>query len=106
MADSPKPERVAEQMPRFARTKKKLPGEAQKAVNDAMREILANPLIGAPKKGELAMMRVHKFKIGPLQLLLAYRFDVKRNVIEAWAVGPHENFYRGLTDYVDARHKG
>ena len=48
-------------------------------------------------------MRVVKFKIQTLQLLLAYRFDAKRNVIEVLDIGPHENFYRELQRYLDAR---
>ena len=48
-------------------------------------------------------MRDVKFKIQTLQLLLAYQFDAKRNVIEVLDVGPHENFYRELQKYLDAR---
>jgi hypothetical protein len=32
-----------------------------------------------------------------------YQFDTKRNVIEALDEGPHENFYRELQKYLDAR---
>lgn len=104
MVDVPKqPERRIVQMPRFARTKKKLPPKAQIAVDAAIREIGQDPFKGEPKTGALTGMRVYKFKIGTLQLLLAYRFDAKTNTIEAWAVGPHENFYRDLEGYVDAR---
>jgi len=32
-----------------------------------------------------------------------HQFDTKRNVIEVLDVGPHENFYRELQKYLDAR---
>ncbi len=48
-------------------------------------------------------MRVAKFKINVQQYLLAYRFFAKPNVIELLDVGPHENFYRDLQTYLDAR---
>ncbi len=40
---------------------------------------------------------------GGLQLLLAYQFNSRRHVIELLDVGPHENFYRELQKYLDAR---
>ena len=98
-----RPERAVIMMPRFARNKKRLTPKQQLAVDEAVKEIVGNPLLGEPKAGALRAVRVHKFKIGPLQLLLADHFDEKRNVVEAWAVGPHESFYRDLQDYMQAR---
>jgi hypothetical protein len=103
MAEAPQSDRQIIQMPRFARTKKKLPPKVQLAIDDAIREIAKDPFIGEAKTGALSGMRVHKFKVGPQQLLMAYRFDAKANAIEAWAVGPHENFYRDLQTYRDTR---
>ncbi len=40
-----------------------------------------------------------KFKLGPLQLLVAYEFNERRNVVELLDVGPRENFYRDLENY-------
>ena len=105
MADAAKPAagRKIVQMPRFVRTKKRLPPAAQLAVDEAIHAIVADPFLGEAKVGALSGIRVHKFKVGPQQLLLAYRFDAKTNTIEAWAVGPHENFYRDLQLYRQAR---
>lgn len=64
------------------------------------------PLSGQPKTGALKGVRVVKFKVGPGQLLLAYQFDSKRNVIEVLDVGPHENFYRDLQRYLNTRGVG
>ena len=73
------------------------------AVDDAVRGLLTDPLAGEPKVGALKGVRVVKFKVGAQQLLLAYQFDAKRNVIEVLDAGPHENFYRELLKYLDAR---
>jgi hypothetical protein len=91
------------QMPRFARPKRRLHPKAQLAVDEVVKGIGAAPLSGDVKTGPLAGMRVVKFKVGPQLLLLAYKFDSKTNTVEVWAVGPHENFYKDLTDYLDAR---
>ncbi len=64
---------------------------------------MANPLVGEPKSGALKGVRVEKFKIGPQQLLMAYTFTAKTQTLEMLDVGPHENFYKGLTQYLDAR---
>jgi len=98
--------RAVTMMPRFERNKRRLTPKQQLAVDEAVKEIMADPLLGEAKAGALRAIRVHKFKLGPLQLLLAYHFDDQRNVIEAWAVGPHENFYRDLQDYMQARPRG
>ena len=97
------PERRVIAMPRFERNKKRLPPKAQLAVDDAVRGIVEDPLSGEAKSGPLKNVRVVKFKVGPQQILLAYIFNAKANVIEVWAVGPHENFYKDLKDHLDAR---
>jgi len=103
MPEHAKPPRSLIQMPRFERTKRRLPPAAQLATDGAIKQVLGDPLSGESKIGALRGMRVVKFKVGPLLLLLAYKFDPRRNVVEAWAVGPHENFYRELQKYLDAR---
>jgi len=91
------------QAPRFGKAKKRLPAAAQLATDDAVKEVLVDPLVGDPKVGALKGVRVLKFKVKTLELLLAYQFDAKRHVIEVLDVGPHENFYRELAKYLDAR---
>ncbi len=103
MSQPGKPRRQVLQAPRFARSKRRLPRSAQLAVDDAVKGLLADPLAGEPKVGALKGVRVVKFKVGAQQLLLAYQFDTKQNVIEVLDVGPHENFYRELQKYLDAR---
>ena len=72
-------------------------------MDEAVRGIFADPHSGVPKVGALKGVRVVKFKVGPRQLLLAYQFDPKRNLMEVLDVGPHENFYRELQKYLEAR---
>jgi hypothetical protein len=98
-----KPARQILQAPRFAKAKRRLPEQAQLAVDEAVRGILANPLSDEPKVGALTGVRVVKFKVVTQQLLLAYQFDPKRNLLEILDVGPHENFYRQLQKYLDER---
>jgi hypothetical protein len=98
-----RPARTVVQAPRFARAKRRLPAAAQLAVDAAVESVIAEPLSGEPKMGALKGVRVVKLKVGPAQLLLAYQFDPERNVIEVLDVGPHENFYRELQKYLDAR---
>ncbi len=97
------PTRTVVQAPRFGRSKKRLPASAQMQIDEAVKGLLADPLSGEPKVGALRGVRVIKFKVGPQQLLLAYQFNTKRNMIEVLDVGPHENFYRELQKYLDAR---
>ena len=96
-------ERAVVQAPRFAKSKRRLPPKAQLIVDDEVRRVVENPLAGEQKTGALKGVRVVKLKIGPQQLLLAYQFDAKRNTLEVLDIGPHENFYRELQDYLDDR---
>jgi hypothetical protein len=80
-----------------------LPAKAQLAADEAVRGIQVDPLVGEPKAGALRGVRVVKFKVGAQQLLLAYQFDSRRRLIEVLDLGPHENFYRELQRYLDAR---
>ena len=99
----PKLPRNLVQAPRFGKSKRKLPASGQLQVDEEVKKLLVDPFAGEPKTGALKEVRVVKFKVRPQQLLLAYQFDEKRNVIEALDVGPHENFYRDLKNYLDSR---
>jgi mRNA-degrading endonuclease RelE of RelBE toxin-antitoxin system len=103
MAGAGRKERAVEQSTRFGKAKRRLPPKSQLALDDEVRKIVDNPLIGELKMGALKGVRVLKFKLGPLQLLLAYEFDGRRNLVELLDVGPHENFYRDLESYLKER---
>ena len=44
-----------------------------------------------------------KFKADDRQYLLAYTFRAKVNTVEVLDIGVHENFYKGLQDYLADR---
>lgn len=96
-------QRAVEQSTRFGKAKRHLPPKSQLALDDEVRKIVDHPLIGELKMGALKGVRVLKFKLGPLQLLLAYEFNERRNLVELLDVGPHENFYRDLESYLKER---
>lgn len=98
-----KGERIVVEAPRFGKSKRRLPDQAQLIVDQQVRGLVDDPLKGEPKTGALKGVRVHKFKLGDQQFLLAYQFDEKRNVLEVLDVAPHENFYRDLQRHLDAR---
>ena len=70
--------------------KKTLDGEIQKIAND--------PSVGVGKKGDLRGVFVHKFKIQSRIYLLSYR--EKNENLELIMLGPHENYYRDLKNYL------
>lgn len=81
----------------FKNAAKKLPAK-KTIIEDAIEEIANNPDIGEQKKGDLAGVFVHKFKIHHQLMLLAYTHEKKgkHSTITLLAQGSHENFYRDL----------
>ncbi len=62
---------------------------------------MKDPTMGQEKRGDLKGVFVHKFKIHATQYLLSYRFV--GGDLELIMIGPHENYYRDLSDYLGAR---
>jgi mRNA-degrading endonuclease RelE of RelBE toxin-antitoxin system len=81
---------------RFLRQYKKLHDNTAADVDYAVDEVRQNPEIGERKKGDLAALRVFKFRSGGQLYLLGYTLDEGIRLIYLEAVGPHENFYRDL----------
>ena len=81
--------------PTFERTVKKLHKQQKATLDEAVRTIVGQPEAGETKVGDLAGVRVYKFRMGNLLCLLAYRV-LDENTLKLLMVGPHENFYRGL----------
>jgi len=80
----------------FARTVKKLHKKEKSALDRAIKKIMSDPTIGALKVGDLAGVRVYKFKIAVQPYLLGYQYDEGEAVLMLLALGSHENFYRDL----------
>jgi mRNA-degrading endonuclease RelE of RelBE toxin-antitoxin system len=81
---------------RFARAYKRLHANVAAEVDDAVVSIAADPQVGDRKKGDLATLRVYKFRAVGQLYLLGYTVDEGVRLIYLGAVGPHENFYRDL----------
>lgn len=82
----------------------------QLAIEDAVDDICADPNIGEAKVGDLAGMRVYKFRFNRQEYLVAYRLIAKTQAgegaaieflaIDFYQVGSHENFYDILKRYL------
>jgi len=81
---------------RFARAYKKLHDNVAAKVDEAVAVVSENPDIGGKKKGDLAQLRVYKFRSQGQLYLLGYTREEELRLIYLEAVGPHENFYRDL----------
>jgi mRNA-degrading endonuclease YafQ of YafQ-DinJ toxin-antitoxin module len=84
------------QFPAFARVVKKLHANAKQDLDEAVKELIKNPVAGDLKKGDLAGIRGYKFQMVKQLTLLAYAYDEHTDCLTLLAVGPHENFYRDL----------
>ncbi|RLC26646.1 MAG: type II toxin-antitoxin system RelE/ParE family toxin [Deltaproteobacteria bacterium] len=85
----------------FERKVKRFSRREKKKLDEEIRKILDNPSIGSEKKGDLRGVFVHKFKIQTNQYLLAYRYFGEN--LELIMIGPHENYYRDLKNYLGTR---
>ena len=81
---------------RFARAYKKLHDNVAANVDNAVGIITENPDIGEKKKGDLAHLRVYKFRSQGQLYLLGYTREDEVRLIYLETVGSHENFYRDL----------
>lgn len=84
------------QTPSFKKAVKKLKSNQKQELDKAVKAVMENPSLGQIKKGDLAFLRVYKFKVKTLQMLLGYSFDDGTLILELIALGSHENFYRDL----------
>ncbi len=80
----------------FAKVYKKLHKNQLAEVNEAIDTIIANPLVGELKKGDLAGLRVYKFSCVNQLTLLGYTFDEDEAALTLIALSSHENFYRDV----------
>jgi mRNA interferase RelE/StbE len=78
----------------FARAYKKLHHTRKLDVDGAVEKIVQEPLVGEPKRGDLAGTYLYKFKSQSQLVLLAYEFDPKTRFL--LLLGSHENFYEQL----------
>lgn len=86
----------AVQTARFGRQYKKLHDNIAADVDGAVEVVTDNPEVGERKKGDLAGLRVYKFRSHNQLYLLGYTVDDQVRLVYLEAIGSHENFYRDL----------
>lgn len=95
----------------FAQFVKKQNRPFQAVIEDHVSVICTDPEIGEQKVGDLAGIRVYKFKYQRQPYLIAYRPATKPAeslqilLIDFYKVGTHENFYAELKKYLAAEKK-
>jgi len=85
----------------FEKKVKKMSKPEKGSLDREIRSITDDPSVGEEKKGDLRGVFVHKFKLKTTQYLLAYR-KVGED-LELLMIGPHENYYRDLKQYLKNR---
>ncbi len=80
---------------------KKFSKQEKRILDEEIKKIIENPIVGEEKKGDLRGVYIHKFKIKTIQYLLSYRMIDDR--LELIMIGPHENYYRDLKSYLKKR---
>lgn len=80
----------------FKKAVKKLHKNQKSDLDNAVKALIEDPLLGEQKKGDLAFLRVYKFKMTKQLTLLGYSYDNGTVVLELIALGSHENFYRDV----------
>ena len=84
------------QTPTFKKAIKKLHKNQKVDLDRAVRELMKDPYLGELKKGDLAFLRVYKFKMVKQLTLLGYSYEDGTVTLELMALGSHENFYRDI----------
>lgn len=80
----------------FKKAVKKLHPNQKKDLDKAVKVLMDDPLLGEQKKGNLAFLRVYKFKMVKQLTLLGYSYKDGTVILELIALGSHENFYRDV----------
>lgn len=88
------------QKPTFKKVVKKLYPLSKQELDEAIRAIMQTPTVGVLKLGDLAGVRVYKFRMQGQQMLLAYLFEERTETLTLLALGSHENFYRDLKKWM------
>lgn len=84
------------QTPTFRKAVKKLHVNQKRDLDEAIRALIDDPLLGEQKKGDLVFLRVYKFKMTKQLTLLGYQYDDGAILLTLMALGSHENFYRDV----------
>lgn len=80
---------------------KRFSKQEKEILDDEIKMIIENPFAGEEKKGDLRGVYIHKFKVKTIQYLLSFRMI--NDGLELIMIGPHENYYRDLKNYLKRR---
>lgn len=80
----------------FKKAVKKLHKNQKNDLDNAIKELMNEPLLGEQKKGDLSFLRVYKFKMVKQLTLLGYSYEDGTVTLELMTLGSHENFYRDV----------
>jgi mRNA-degrading endonuclease RelE of RelBE toxin-antitoxin system len=87
----------------FTQFVKKQSKPFQAAIEDEVLLISENPELGELKVGDLAGIRVYKFKFNRQEYLIAYSLHaetIEILLLDFYKIGTHENFYTELKKYL------
>jgi mRNA interferase RelE/StbE len=85
----------------FEKRVKKMSKVEKDILDKEIHKIAEDPAVGEEKNGDLRGVFICKFKIKATQYLLANR-KTERD-LELIMIGPHENYYRDLKQYLKNR---
>ena len=75
---------------------KKLKPNQKKEIDTAIKVLIEKPALSEVKKGDLAFLRIYKFKMNKQLTLLGYSYNDGTLTLELMALASHENFYRDV----------
>ena len=75
----------------FAKAVKKLHSSQKSALDEAVQLLIGDPMIGDSKAGDLAGVRVYKFKMAQQLNLLAYSYENEILTLTLLAIGSHNS---------------
>lgn len=81
---------------RFEKALKKVSDSQLNIIEDEIERIIDDPELGELKKGDLAHLRGHKFKLAAQTVLLAYSWLDEKIEIYLLHIATHENFYNAM----------
>lgn len=88
------------QTPTFKKAVKRLQKNQKKELDQAIKIVMADLLLGEQKKGDLVFLRVYKFQMVEQLTLLGYSYQDGAVSLELLYVGSHENFYRDIKSII------
>lgn len=83
----------------FERTTKKFVKQLKLELDNQIQSLVKDPQLGVQKKGDLAGVRVYKFRFKNQEYLLSYKI-ISNTSLQLISIGSHENFYRDLKNYL------